>query len=163
MEVDSAMKTRRLSGIGVGALALTIAIFGVSAFALQAAPQAKKIPHTEHDAVMQDCAKACADCQRACDMCATHCAHLLADGKKEQLECLRQCQDCASCCVACDQICARGGPHAAVMAGCCVKCCEECAKACEAFPDDAHIKACAEECRKCEKVCKGIAKQMVSK
>jgi hypothetical protein len=38
-----------------------------------------------------------------------------------------------------------------------------CAKACEAFPDDKHMKACAEECRKCEKACKAMVKHMPSR
>ncbi len=93
-----------------------------------------------------------------CNHCATHCANLLADGKKEHLSCLMHCRDCATCCAACSQVCASGGPLSAVMADCCAKCCDHCAKACEAFPNDMHMKSCAEECRKCEKSCKAIAK-----
>ena len=103
----------------------------------------------EHDAAYQACAKACNDCQRACDACTTHCAKLVADGKKEHLTTLKECQDCATCCSACAQVCARGGPQTALMSECCAKCCDQCAKACEKFPDDKHMKACAEECRKC--------------
>ncbi len=152
------MKNRMFSGIGVMALALTFGMVGVNAFAQQTKIQEKKVDHTEHDTVLQECAKACSDCQRACDMCATHCSHLLADGKKEHLSCLMHCRDCATCCAACSQVCASGGPLSAVMADCCAKCCDHCAKACEAFPDDKHMKACAEECRKCEKACKAVAK-----
>ena len=98
------------------------------------------------------------DASGVCAPCATHCAHRLADGKKEHLSCLMHCRDCATCCAACCQVCARGGPLSAVMADCCAKCCDHCAKACEVFPDDQHMKACDEECRKCEKACKAIAK-----
>ena len=157
------MKTRMFAGISVGALALTLAIVGVDAFVRQAQAAEKKTDHTEHFALMQECAKVCSDCQRACDLCATHCANLLADGKKEHLACLMNCQDCATCCVACSQVCARGGPQAALMNDCCAKCCDQCAKACEAFPNDSHMKACAEECRKCEKSCKAIFKLVASK
>ena len=41
--------------------------------------------HAGQDEMMAKCAKACSDCQRACDSCATHCAHLVAEGKKEHL------------------------------------------------------------------------------
>lgn len=153
------MNIRKLCGVGVVALAL----FGVMAFAQQGPAQEKKGDHMEHNAMMQECAKACSDCQRACDLCATHCAHLLAGGKKEHLPCMMNCQDCATCCVACAQTCSRGGPLSSIMSDCCAKCCDKCAIACEAFPDDKEMKACAEECRKCEKSCKMIVKHMVSK
>ncbi len=152
------MKTRT-SGIAAAiALMFAFAVVGTNAFAQQTKTQEKKTEHTEHDAMMQECAKACSDCALACNLCATHCAHLLAEGKKEHLACLMSCQDCATCCVGCAQICSRGGPFAALMADCCAKCCAECAKACEAFPDDAELKKCADECRKCEKSCKAMAK-----
>ncbi len=152
------MKNRMFGGIGAMALAFTLTIVGVDTFAHQAQAADKKADHTEHNAMLQECAKACSDCQRACDLCTTYCANLLADGKKEHLSCLMHCRDCATCCAACSQVCASGGPLSAVMADCCAKCCDQCAKACEAFPDDKHMKACAEECRKCEKACKAIAK-----
>ena len=162
-ERQFAMKTRMFGGIGVMALALTLAIVGVDAYTQQTQAAEKKAGQSGHHAMMQDCAKICSDCQRACDMCATHCANLLAEGKKEHLACLLNCQDCATCCAACSQVCARSGPQSGLMADCCAKCCDQCAKACEAFPDDSHMKACAEECRKCEKSCNAIEKQVASK
>jgi hypothetical protein len=60
--------------------------------------------------------------------------------------------------LACSQVCASGGPLSAVMVDCCAKCCDHCAKACEAFPNDQHMKACPEKCRKCETMCKSISK-----
>ena len=116
----------------------------------------------KHHAAYEACAKACNDCQRACDMCTTHCATMVADGKKEHLVTLKECQDCATCCSACAQICARSGPQTALMAECCAKCCDQCAKACEKFPDDKHMKMCAEECRKCQKACETMVKHAAS-
>lgn len=150
------MKSRKFGGFVVVALAL--AVGGVLALAQPGRTEDKKADHSEHNAKMQECAKACSDCQRACDTCTTHCAHLMAEGKKEYLTCLTNCQDCATCCICCSQLCARGGPSAMLMAECCAKACERCGKACEAFPDDKQLKACAEECRKCEKVCRAMAK-----
>ena len=111
-----------------GVMALALAIVGLVAFAHEGQTQEKKVDHMEHNAMMQSCAKACSDCQRMCDHCATHCANLLADGKKEHLASLMHCQDCGTCCAACSQVCARGGPLSAVMADCCAKCCDHCAK-----------------------------------
>ena len=37
----------------------------------------------KHASAYDACAKACNDCQRACDHCTTHCATLVAEGKKE--------------------------------------------------------------------------------
>ena len=103
------MKNRMFGEIGLIALALTLAIVGVDASANQA-----QAADTKADPKMQECAKACSDCQRVCDLCATHCANLLADGKKEHLSCLMHCRDCATCCAACSQVCASGGPLSAV-------------------------------------------------
>ena len=38
--------------------------------------------------------------------------------------------------------------------------CGRCGEACQAHPEDAHMKECAEECRKCEKACREMLKQM---
>jgi hypothetical protein len=43
------------------------------------------------------------------------------------------------------------------------KACDRCATACEAFPNDEHMKSCAEECRECEKACKAMTEHMASK
>ena len=153
------MKTLRFVGMSLA----VFSIFGLMAFALQGQTQEKKVDHMEHSAVMQDCAKACSDCQRTCDMCATHCAHMLHEGKKEHLTTLATCRDCATVCSAAAQIVARGGPFAGLICESCVKACDKCATACEAFPDDEHMKACAEECRKCEKACKTMIEHMASK
>jgi hypothetical protein len=153
------MKTLKFVSMGLA----TFAIFGLMAFALQGQTQEKKVDHMEHSAVMQECAKACSDCQRACDVCATHCAHMLHEGKKEHLITLATCRDCATVFSAAAQIVARGGPFSGLICESCVKACDKCATACEAFPDDEHMKSCAEECRKCEKACKAMIEHMASK
>ena len=112
----------------------------------------------KHHAAYEACAKACNECQRVCDACSTHCATLVAEGKKDHLTTLKECQDCATYCSAAAQIVARGGPHSALICESCAKACDQCAKACEKFPDDKHMKACAEECRKCQKECEAMVK-----
>jgi len=159
----------KLAGSWTVALAL-IAVLAIAPAARTAEPKAEpakaepgKIDHAEHDAMMMACAKACSDCQRMCDMCATHCAHMLAEGKKEHLATLATCQDCATICSAAACSTARGGPFSATICAACAECCAKCAKACEKHPDDKHMKMCAEECRKCEKACLDMVKHMGGK
>src|SRR5947209_8470720 len=92
----------------------------------------------EHHAAFEHCAKACGDCQRACDSCATHCARLVADGKKEHLKTLRTCQDCATHCSAAACIVARMGPFADTICKACAEACARCGKQCEQHAEDAH-------------------------
>lgn len=124
--------------------------------------QEKAHEHGEHHEAFLACAKACSDCQRACDMCSTHCAHQIADGKKEHLATLTTCQDCADFCSVAAQIVSRGGPFAALICEACAEACARCAKECEKFPKDKHMAMCAEECRKCEKACRAMVKHTAS-
>lgn len=131
----------------------------VSLAADRAAPtEGRGEDHHQH--AMLACAKACSDCQRACDSCATHCAHLLVDGRKEHLATLQSCQDCADVCTAAAKIVARGGPLVKQTCQACAEACDLCARNCEKFPDDKHMKMCAEECRKCEKACREMIKHV---
>lgn len=114
--------------------------------------------HRQHGEQMLACAKACSECQHECDACATHCAHKLAEGKKDHLATLMTCRDCADFCAAAAQIVARGGPFAAMICQPCAEACAACAKECDKFPDDEHMKRCAEECRTCEKACREMVK-----
>ncbi len=143
--------------------ALVLTIGGLAAFSQPAQTQEKEVVHMEHDKMLEACAKACSDCQRACDSCATHCTHLLFEGKKEHLATAMSCQDCATVCAAAAQIVARGGPQSVLICECCAKACDQCGAACEKFPDDKHMKACATECRKCEKACRAMVKRMAGK
>jgi hypothetical protein len=152
------MNMRKFGGFGLAALALAIA--SLVMFAQRGQTQEKETPHMEHSKMMLACAKACSDCQRACDSCATHCTLLLAEGKKEHMKSLRSCQDCATICAASSQIVARNGPTSVLMCECCAKACDLCGKSCEAFPEDKHMKSCAEECRRCETACKAMVKHM---
>jgi len=107
-----------------------------------------------HAAAFDACAKACSDCQRACDSCANHCSHMVAEGKKEHLKTLQTCQDCATHCAAAAAITARQGPFADLICTACAEACVRYGKECAKFPEDKHMKACAEECKKCAKACR---------
>ena len=126
------------------------------------AVQTKKSDHHDHKKMFQECAKACSDCQRACDSCNIHCLHQLRAGKQEHLPSLLTCQDCATICASASEIVARGGPFSKAICEACVVACDQCAKECEKFPDDEHMKECAQECRKCEKACREMLKHFAA-
>lgn len=116
--------------------------------------------HTSgHGGPMMECAGFCSDCQQECDACATHCAVMLANGRKEHLETLQMCRDCADVCSAAAQICARGGPMVALICGACAEACVRCGNACDKLSGDVAMKRCAEMCRICEKACRAMIKQ----
>lgn len=112
----------------------------------------------KHAGALEECAKACNDCQRICDMCATHCAKLIADGKKDHLTTLQTCQDCATVCSAAAGIVARKGPFSDTICSACAEACKRCGDQCDKFKDDLMMKKCADECRKCEKACREMLK-----
>jgi len=136
----------------VGAMAVAVAMCGV-ARAAEPAPN----PHQEH---MMQCAKACSDCQRECDMCAKHCINQVAAGKKDHVTTVHTCLDCADVCAAAARIVSRHGPMSPTICTACANACDMCAKACDKFPDDAHMKKCAEECRKCATACREMLKHV---
>ena len=150
------MNTMKFRSIGMATFVL--AFVSLVGFAPQAQALGKKGEHMEHNKMMQECAKACSDCQRACDMCATHCSHMLAEGKKNHLKSQAACLDCSTVCSAASQIVARGGPFAHLICAACAESCAKCATQCETFPDDKHMKACAQECRRCETACRAMLK-----
>lgn len=110
----------------------------------------------KHAAGSRKCADECGACQRACDNCATHCADLLAQGKKEHLVTLHTCQDCATTCSAAASIVARKGPFADIICKACIEACARCSKECEKHSHDAEMKQCAEACRRCEQACRDM-------
>jgi hypothetical protein len=133
------MKRRKVVGI--------VGLVAAGMLALAGMPRAA-------DEQKVDNPQACADCMRECDMCARHCVELAASGKREHTHTLGTCADCASFCAMAAQVVARQGPLAGTACEGCAKACAACGAACEKFPDDEHMKRCAEECRRCEKACR---------
>jgi hypothetical protein len=107
--------------------------------------------HNEH---FDKCAKACTACLRECESCAHHCAHLVAEGKKEHLKTLGTCADCADFCAAAARIVARHGKMSVLICESCAKACDTCGKACEEHPKDEHMTRCAKACRDCAAACR---------
>jgi hypothetical protein len=134
------------------ALLASIALLGSARF-VAAADEG----HSHH---FESCAKACADCMRACESCASHCVHLVADGKKDHLKTTGTCVDCAEFCAAAAKIVSRQGPMALTICEACAKACDQCAGECEKFPDDTHMKECAKACRDCAKECREMPKHL---
>lgn len=132
---------------------------GLSAAALAAMHSTGLAGEKDHEHELHDeCAEACSDCQRECDACATHCAGMVADGKKNHIMSMQSCQDCADFCAAASRIVARGGLFSTLICESCAEACARCAKQCEEHPHDKRMTACAKECRKCETACRGMIK-----
>lgn len=138
----------------VPVFALAVALLAGGAL-LTADEKGKGDAHDHHGAY-DACAKACSDCQRSCDSCATHCAMMVAQGKKEHLQSLQTCQDCATLCSAASSITARRGPFSDTICTACAEACKRCGDTCAKMSDDAHMKQCADECRRCEKACRDM-------
>jgi len=113
-------------------------------------------PAEKHAAHFLKCAEECNKCQQACDSCATHCAKLLAQGKKHHLVTLQTCLDCSVHCSAAATIVARQGPFSDTICKACAEACARCAKECEKHDDDATMKQCAAACRSCERACRDM-------
>ena len=115
--------------------------------------QGEKADH--HNKHFDQCAKACTMCLRECESCAHHCAHLVADGKKEHMKTLGTCVDCAQFCDAAARIVSHRGPMAVLICESCAKACDVCGKACEEVGgNDEHMQRCAKACRDCAKECR---------
>src|SRR5262245_24744154 len=134
----------------------TLSLLPLAFVAILALDGSARPADDKHAHAFDACAKACGDCQRACDSCATHCARLVAEGKKEHFKTLQTCQDCATHCSAAAGIVARMGPFADLICKACAEACARCGKECDRFPDDKHMAACARECRQCEKACRDM-------
>jgi hypothetical protein len=138
-------RTRILGGLAV----LALLLFGATRAQLLA---------DDKESYHEKCAKACADCQLQCDSCFHHCAHLVADGKKEHEKTMHLCVDCGELCTTSAKLCARHSPLSATACEGCAKACDQCAEACEKFPTDDHMKACAKSCRDCARACREMIK-----
>jgi hypothetical protein len=142
----------------LGALVATaLGLVGWSGLATRAGEKGdgeKGDKHTHFD----KCSRACADCMRECESCAHHCAHMVAEGKKEHLKTLGTCADCAEFCAAAAKIVSRGGPMRVAICESCAKACDVCGAACEEFSKDKHMARCAKECRECAKECREMIK-----
>jgi len=139
---------------------LTVVLILTAGVGFTADPPAKADPNKMTEMYMH-CADACNACQRECDFCATHCALMVADGKKEHVQTLQTCRDCADFCSAAGRITARPGPFADLICNACAEACARCGKACEQHAaHDPTMKRCAEECRKCEQACRDMVKQI---
>ncbi len=139
----------------VALLALVAALAFAAGAGFAADPPAQ--PH-QHDEAFLKCADACNSCQRECDACGTHCAELIAQGKKEHVKTLQTCRDCGELCAAAARVTAAKGPFADLACTACAEACVRCGKACEQFADDPMMKRCADECKKCEAACREMIK-----
>jgi hypothetical protein len=127
----------------------------VLALACLAGTQAQDKGSKEHmHGAYAKCAKACADCALECGSCFKHCSNLVAEGKKGHRASMYLCNDCGEICASAAKLTAQRGPLAVTLCEACAKACDTCGAACEKFPDDAHMKKCAQACRDCAKACR---------
>lgn len=106
------------------------------------------------DRRLDACADACGKCLRECEACSTHCAGLLAAGRKEHAGVQRLCQDCADLCTAAVRLVSRRGPLMEAACETCARACDLCAAECEKFSGDRSLEACASACRTCAAACR---------
>jgi hypothetical protein len=117
----------------------------------------------EHAKHFDKCAKACDDCKRECDSCFHHCAHLVADGKKDHARSMKLCVDCAEVCSTAGRLSARHSALSVIACEACAKACDVCAEECEKHKGDKHMAACAKACRDCANECREMVKHVGEK
>lgn len=144
---------RKLFAASLGACAAAAVLSGLPLTADE--PPGHK---DHHHAMFMDCAKACGQCALACDACSAHCAHMVADGKKDHFKTLRTCQDCAAICGTAACVTAKAGPFSDLICTACAEACKRCGDACAKHAHDEMMNKCAEECRRCEKACRDMLK-----
>jgi hypothetical protein len=152
---EGVMSRARLAGV--------VGVIVAGCLVLRAAAQEGEHGHDDHAAHFAKCAKACTTCMRECESCLLHCAHMLAQGKKEHQRTLGTCLDCSEVCGAAAKIVGHHGPLSNVICEACAKACDVCGAACAKFTDDQHMQRCAKECRTCAAACREMLDQIGKK
>lgn len=142
----------------LGALGAAVAVLGTQVAANAQGAKVSGKSADAHDTHFDSCAKACADCQLECHACHHHCGELVAGGKKEHVKTMKLCSDCGDICAVAANIVARHGLLSATICEACAKACDDCGKQYAQFPDDKHMKMCADECKKCAAACREMIK-----
>lgn len=81
---------------------------------------------------------------------------MVIEGYKHHLASLETCQDCAAFYRAASSIVAKHGPFSDLI---CTSCADA-RKRCRDGKNDPTMKACADECRRCEKACRDMLKHL---
>ena len=144
-------------GLALAAI-VVVAAFQCRAVADDQEQKAKAQLHQVHVA-SEKCTAACYACRRECESCSAHCVKLLAGGKAEHVNTLQTCRDCGDMSLRCgdhfsagairrpDLPCLRRGVYSM-------------RESCDRFADDKQMKACAEECSRCEKACQEMLRHI---
>jgi hypothetical protein len=96
------------------------------------------------DAATQ-CLADCSDCRTICIQTIRHCLETGGEVAGERLISLLT--DCADICETTRAYMLRASTAHAAVCHACAEVAERCAEACDAFPDDAQLRTCAEICR----------------
>ena len=89
----------------------------------------------------------CDSCAEACKKAITHCTEKKGDYNKASVT--GALKDCVSVCQSTSQLLARSSGLEKKSVAICIEACLKAAQAMDAFPKDAEMQACANECRKC--------------
>jgi hypothetical protein len=112
-------------------------------------------PANPHRAQMQSCIAECLKCRQVCLKSAAYCKKM--GGKHAAPSHLRVLADCAEICRTSADFMRRGSEFHGDICGVNAKVCQACEKSCAQFPNDAQMKACGAECRKCASSCQTMA------
>ena len=110
---------------------------------------------TPLDADLRDGVAECRRCQDACLDTVTHA--LRRGGRYADEELIGALLDATDVCRTSIDFLRRGSPLRTRTCAVCAEICERAAEACDAFGDDAAMRACAEACRRCAAACRVIA------
>jgi len=152
------MKRRDMLGT-LGAGAASLAAFSAVSARAQAPKQHEGEHAHHHDAMHEECLKACSDCAKMCDETFHHCYMQVAEGKRDHAKPLHLVSDCAGFCSLSACMIAKHSPLMAHSCHACAEACRDTAAVVEKF-DSPEMKAAAKSLRACEKSCMEMVKAM---
>lgn len=81
---------------------------------------------------------------------------LRAGGRHAEPDHIVLLQDCAQMCAVAADFMLRGSDRSRRACEFCAEICLTCANDCDRFPDDQHMRVCAETCRRCMEACREL-------
>jgi hypothetical protein len=116
--------------------------------------------HSEHSALLKECAEACGHCEAACNEAFHHCISAAGSGKAEHVKMAQMVIDCAAFCTLAAAMIARHSPLMVASCRACAEACEKCAEDCSPHAVHEVMKHCVDSCKKCAEICRKMIKDM---
>jgi hypothetical protein len=107
------------------------------------------------DRAMQECIEECSTCHHIALLTSSYC--LAQGGKHVEPGHLTLLADCADICQTTAKLMLRGSEQHAAACAACAAICRACEQSCAGFPDDRHMRECADACRRCAESCEKVA------